>query len=425
MKYLFKTLNIFYTRVIGSIAFYPILISIGFTVLAVLILSAENLDVCITIKEKISYLLIKDIDTARTMLSTLIGGIFSLTVFSFSMVMVVLSQASSNFSPRLLPGLISNKKHQVILGAYIGTLLYSLIVLMNVKSFDAVENSVGLSILLGVFFGVSCTGLFVYFIHTISQEIQIQNIVNRIYGRTIAIINRKIEAQKETNSKVLKDRVFSNTFLIKSKKTGYYKSFSNDLLFNSFQDSHDINLEIVPHTNCYIHKGDTLFKSNKELSEEESNALLFSLVIESNMHTGKDYIANMIKLMEVAIRAMSPGINDPRTAVDVINKLGLLMQKAFKLNTCSYLDKDGITLKYHDINYNEIMRLVFQPLRQYSKADSVVMHKLLQTLNNLYLNNDIDTNSKNAITLELIALKEDAKKSIFNENDLKTVININ
>ena len=118
-----------YQDIIQSIAFYPMIISLGFLLLALGSLQFENLEIVSAIKKKIPYIFIEDYETARSILSTIIGGIISLTVFSFSMVMVVLNQASSNFSPRLLPSLISNKRHQIILGFYIGTLLYCIIIL--------------------------------------------------------------------------------------------------------------------------------------------------------------------------------------------------------------------------------------------------------------------------------------------------------
>ena len=129
-KSVLKLVKVLYSRVLLSIAFYPVLISFGFCLLAFVILELESLALAKKLKENIPYLFIEDYETARAILTTLIGGILSLTVFSFTMVMVVLSQASSNFSPRLLPSLVSNKRHQLILGVYIGTLLYCIIILI-------------------------------------------------------------------------------------------------------------------------------------------------------------------------------------------------------------------------------------------------------------------------------------------------------
>ncbi|MFP3759150.1 DUF2254 family protein, partial [Cupriavidus sp. SIMBA_020] len=75
-------------------------------------------------------------ENARTILSTLAGSIISLTVFSFSMVMVVLNSASASLSPRVVPGLITRKSHQMVLGFYLGSIIYSIIMLININKLD-------------------------------------------------------------------------------------------------------------------------------------------------------------------------------------------------------------------------------------------------------------------------------------------------
>ncbi len=85
------------------------------------------------ISENLQVLLVKGNDNARQVLSALIGGVISLTVFSFSMVMVLLNQATSNFTPRIIPGLLTDKKNQFVLGFYIGTIIYCIIIILNVK----------------------------------------------------------------------------------------------------------------------------------------------------------------------------------------------------------------------------------------------------------------------------------------------------
>jgi len=130
IKSILKYLKKIYGRVLRSIAFYPVLISVVFFLMALLLLQFETIELAKSLKEKVPYFFIKDKETSRAILTTLISGVLSLTVFSFTMVMVVLSQASTNFSPRLLPGLVSNKRHQIILGVYIGSLLYCILVLI-------------------------------------------------------------------------------------------------------------------------------------------------------------------------------------------------------------------------------------------------------------------------------------------------------
>jgi len=165
-----------YLSIISSIAFYPALLSIFFFLLSLVMLSLETSEITNFLIDRANFLVISDADTARSILGTLIGGILSLMVFSFSMVMILLNQASSNFSPRLLPGLISDKSNQLVLGIYLGTIIYNIIVLISIVSDSDKYTINGLSILIGIVLGVVCLVMFVYFIHSISIGIQINNI---------------------------------------------------------------------------------------------------------------------------------------------------------------------------------------------------------------------------------------------------------
>lgn len=96
-----------YREMINSIGFYPSLLSIAFLTFAVITMSVEYMPIIEKLKSFISVVLVDSAENARTVLSTLAGSIISLTVFSFSMVMVVLNSASASLSPRVVPGLIT------------------------------------------------------------------------------------------------------------------------------------------------------------------------------------------------------------------------------------------------------------------------------------------------------------------------------
>lgn len=134
MEVLKTQFKLFISKVTGNIAFLPSIIALGGVLFALLMIYAEERGVDQYLKEYAAWLIIEDADTARTLLSTFIGGIISLMVFSFSMVMLLLNQASSSYSPRILPGLISNRKHQYVLGFYLAVLVYCIIILLNINA---------------------------------------------------------------------------------------------------------------------------------------------------------------------------------------------------------------------------------------------------------------------------------------------------
>ena len=411
-----KFLKKLYRQILASIAFYPVLISFGFLIFGFIITSVESVEVVNELKEKIPYLIIRDPDVAQTILSTLIGGILSLTVFSFSMVMVVLNQASSNYSPRLLPGLISNKKHQVILGFYIGTLLYSVLILISLGASDISKNSVGLSTMIAAIFGIVCVSLFVYFIDTISKSIQIYNIVDKIFTYSSNLLEEKIETQEESSGESQWWRV------IRSNKTGYYKGFDNSLMSDYFEENKNV-LEILPYKDQHIWEGMPILRIQQKVPDDELKSLLLCFHFSPDKHENNSYTGGMIKLMEVAVKAMSPGINDPGTAIDAVTKIGPLLDKSFKIfpKTSEYLYDDKLKLVKNNVTPDELMRLIIQPIRQYAKQDSSVMYVLINTL--LYIKNDssVLTQGRIAIKRELELVRKDISESIFNEGDRQTI----
>lgn len=422
MKSILKYLNRTSLAIIHSIAFYPVLITFVFFLCALGMLSLENIEFVTSLKENIPYLFIQDYETARSILSTLIGGILSLTVFSFTMVMVVLSQASSNFSPRILPNLIANKRHQIILGIYIGTLTYCILILISLGAYGVDTNSLGLSTMAAALFGVICIGLFVYFIHSISTAIQIHTIVDRLFEDTWEYLEKEHESQ--VNSKVeLKLINTDNWTTVKNNKTGYFRGFYVSLMKNSLIAQNN-QIEILPYINEHMWEGQPILKIKNPLTQEEIDNLIFCIEISSNRHQGDQGMSGLIKLMEIAVKAMSPGINDPGTAIEVIVRLGQLLRKIlhFSPTISQYINDSETILIRHHIAAQELFRIVVQPIRLYAKKDSTVLYELISALKFIQQDPDVSKEDKKDVTLELEALAVDVQNYIENDTDKRRIL---
>lgn len=422
MKAILKIIKSTYRRVLQSIAFYPVLLSGMFIIIAFVALGIDVSQFVQSIKKKIPFLFILDFETARSILSTFIGGILSLTVFSFTMVMVVLSQASSNFSPRLLPGLISNKRHQIILGIYIGTLLYCTIVLISLGAYGLDSNVLGLSTMLAAIFSVACIGLFVYFIHSISNAIQIHNIIDGIYKNCISYLEDELE-NCNSEKTALQFIETDDWKVLRADKTGYFRGFDTDLMVNSLKEKEN-QIEIIPYLNQHIWRGYPAIRVRENVTDEERKNLIFCLHISSDRHEDDKGVGGMIKLMEIAVKAMSPGINDPGTAIGVITKLGELLSKflQFPKITSESLPEKKLVLIKNRILAEELMRLVVQPIRLYAKKDSAVIYELIEALRFVEKSPNLSKDNKLAVATEIKALRADIEKNIDNEIDKQRVL---
>jgi uncharacterized membrane protein len=399
-------------------------LSLIFLLLAIGSIQVDNLTVFADLKKRIPYLFIEDYETSRSILSTVIGGVISLTVFSFSMVMVVLNQASSNFSPRLLPNLISNKKHQIILGFYIGTLLYCIVVLTALGASGIDSDSLGLSTMVAALASLLCIGLFVYFINSISVAIQIHNIIDKIYDATDQYLDKELKNNK--NNKVVTNTLNSDAWMtIQIDRTGYYRGFDVSLMKDSIKENEN-HIILFPYINEHIWDGMPVLKIKEFVSKEELDNLLFCFDISTDRHESDKNVTGMIKLMEIAVKAMSPGVNDPGTAINAINKTGQLLNKFLEFpEKISKLEADNkMTITNYSISAKELMRILIQPIRLYSKHDNSVIYVLIKSLQFIKDNPNISKKNKTAINIELDALRVDIEKNIDNPFDKKSLMEL-
>ncbi len=423
MKTIKKVIKKIYWDILHSIAFYPVLISFVFCVLAIVSISSEKLDFIAQLKSRIPYLFIEDYETARTILATLFGGVLSLTVFSFTMVMVVLGQASSNFSPRLLPGLISNKRHQIILGFYIGTLTYVIITLISLGAYGMDSRSLGLSTMVAALFSVLCVGLFVYFIHSISRAIQIHNIITLIYNESDQCLDKIIRKQEDSNNNTFSENTLEWQ-IIPINRSGFYRGFDHSLLPKSLK-KHKNQIEITAYINKHIWEGDAIFRTGGSLTEDEKKSLLFSVMIASDRHEDDSAMGGLVKLMEVAVKALSPGINDPGTAIDSISKIAKLIRKMFRIPPVIITEvrKHDLVLIENQIPAKEVMRNIIQPIRHYSREDMSVQYELVAALKYIKNTPEITGPSREAVDLELNLISDNLKKDPTNI-DKQRVLNL-
>lgn len=422
LKIALKFVQKLYLKSLHSIAFFPVLISFLFFVLAVGALYVEDVQWVNTIKDKLPYFFVEDNETARTILSTLIGGILSLTVFSFTMVMVLLNQASANFSPRLLPGLISDKKHQVILGIYIGTLLYCILILLSLGAYGVASNSMGLSTTLAAIFGVFCVALFVYFIHSISETVQIQNIIKRIYVTTNKALT-KITEDGNSTTMGLKTVDTEDWNEILTNKSGYFQAFHPTLLADNLKNTLD-QIEIIPYPGQHIWRGSPILRSKTRLNDDEVDQLQFAVGMSPSRQVADNPVGGMVQLMEIAVKALSPGINDPGTAIEAISSLGPLLCKSLNLPelTSTLLKNGKFIVVGHNISAMELMRTVVQPIRSYARKDIAVLYELAMALK--FVKSQAPKSSTDAVAAELQALKEDLEISIANKGDKKRILDL-
>lgn len=383
------------------------------------IMYLENLGISAYLLENFPILVVDNGDTALTILSALITGLISMMVFSFSMVMLLLNQASSNYSPRLLPGLLSDKTHQIILGIYLGTILYCIFILFSIQPTGDQYQIPGFSVLIGIFFTVVCIYAFIYFIHKISQSIQISKILDHVYISATKNLNSIIEEQLDRDPDFPSTASWHKYYLPNS---GYLQHIHVENLVAICQNKNTM-LHILPVRGIFVLKGIPLFKSREKLDEETVENILSSFTFSREELVGDNYVLAFKQITEIIVKAMSPGINDPGTALNGVDYLTELFALRMKKHDDNIVSRDRIPyIKINTVDFQELIYNVMASIRAYCKHDILLIQKLMLMFQYLKINAGDNDDLLKVINREVETLLEDAEKSLTSRRDYEKAL---
>ncbi len=380
-----KWLKVVYNRIITSIAFLPAIMALSFLGLSILMINIDFSSYGKNLKSSLPWLSLKDASTARSICSSIAGGIISLSVFSFSMVMILLSQAASQMSNRILGKLISNRFQQIVLGFYIGTIVYALFLLSTIRDIDSGVNVPAISTYLLIALTVVDIFLFIYFLHYVTQSVKFETIINRIY-----IDTKKALKKYCTETAIMGDLPeMNNGIKINAPESGIYQGFQRDGLIDLCKREDAVVYFHYP-VGTYVMKDTPLVNviCKNDLSDQFEEQLNLLTLIGRGQEIETTYYYGLRQLVEIAIKALSPGINDPGTAAISLQAIGGLI--AYRMDhspAIYYADKEEtVRIVAREKTFDDIFEEYVLPIWDYGKEDRLVqkeMHHVLSLLNKI------------------------------------------
>lgn len=366
-------------KLLQSIALVPSVLALSFLILATLLLIIEvdykTLPIfkAVVIEEK------KDI---QFILSFIIGGIFTLTIFSYTMVMNVLNRNINNYSPRLIPLLLSEKHHQIILGFTSGTIIYAMVLSINISSpYANYFPSIGAG--LGVVFSIICVFMFIYFIHSVSQSIHINYILKQVAKRSKQ--NNIDQDKTHSRSKeYLETEGLEYTY--KSSEEGYLHQPNYSKLLG-ICNKNVIKLHILKCPGQFVYTDDIIFSYSQLPDNFDLEKIAKCFAIDENVPLDVPTI-EFKHLVEVAVKASSPAINDPGTSETAIRYLVQLfnIRKDYQ-----YLNFNRLKLtedvSRSNISNQALYKICFDEMEHYMKNDPYLSELLEAAKRKISINN--------------------------------------
>ena len=374
-----KWSRIYYNKMVESIAFYPALIAVGFLFLSWIMLVLDFSPFGKELKSSLSWLSLKDAGTARTIISTVAGAIISLTVFSFSMVMIVLNQAASQMSNRVLNSMIENRFQQVILGIYIGTIVYALFLLSTIRDISSGIYVPALSIYLLILLTVIDIFLFIYFLDYVTQTVKYETVIDRVKKQTFHTMEKDFEPIK--NQFCPWEHLPSRE--IKAQISGYYQGFNEKRLLDYCVEN-DLYVSFNFRQGTFVLEDTCCIRVYKkdEITDDQLKAISDSADFFSGQPIDRSADYGFNQLAEIALKALSPGINDPATAVLSLHAIFALLQfkMTHELPAFLYDDEKAPRIYRPTSNFTQNFEKCVVPIWNYGKEDQYIQTELFSMI---------------------------------------------
>ncbi|MFC4387973.1 DUF2254 domain-containing protein [Gracilibacillus marinus] len=303
-------------------------------------------------------------DLAKDTLGVIAGALLTMTTITFSTTMVVLTTYSSQFSPRTLQNFLTDKKTLHVLGVFIAGFYYSVVSLVLVRLNTDAE--VLLSATVGVLISLLCLGFFAFFIQHAGTFMQVSNLIRNLVNEG----NDRVEKLESFYKKecVVTSPSTVDTYSYKHElffpSHGYVQIIDTDLLFQQAKKI-DARIAIQVEIGVYVTPKDCALLVHTNEEEIDETALLHAITIGNERNEKEDSMFTIQKLEEIALRAISPAVNDPHTAIDCLEQIGRVLGLLIKHDSeyAAYHEdgKQRVVLKQRSIqdmlytSYNKIV----------------------------------------------------------------------
>lgn len=326
-------------------------------------------------------------DGARALLSTVAGSMVTVAGLGFSIVIVALALASTQFGPRLLTLFMRDLISQAMLGIFAGTFTYCILVLRTVSSEPDAPFVPQISITIGIGLTLVSVGALVYFFHHVATAIQAPKVVARV-ARDLdhAIEHLYPGSIGRDGPDPPPDEVPDRTVdaLVEAERSGYVQVVDGAALMEVVT-SVDLCVRLLARPGLFVVRGNPLLAVRPAARVDAGVAAsLRSALIIGDVRTSEDDIEFTARqLVEVALRALSPAINDPFTAIAAIDWLGAALARlaAADFPTRHRYDETGRLRVVADVStFAGVTHTIFSRIRHYGGDSPVVLNRLLEAV---------------------------------------------
>ncbi|MGZ6660412.1 MAG: DUF2254 domain-containing protein [Solirubrobacteraceae bacterium] len=331
-------------------------------------------------------------DAARQILTTLAAAVITVVGIVFSITIVTLTLASTQFGPRMLRNFIRDRGTQFTLGTFVATFVYATLVLISIGPGSRGKNFVPhLSITTAVGLVTLSMAVLIYFIHHIAVSIQLPHVIASIAKD----LSRAIDAEASDDRVSLESgpsvpellrRMTDAGGAVPAPASGYLQFIQHETLIAPAAEK-DAVIRLLHRPGHFVVRGHPLATVwPPGAADAVSRALRVAHITGSNRTLAQDLAFAVDQLVEIAIRALSPAVNDTFTALTCIDWLGESLCKVTTLWLPLRVHRDShgyVRVITAHVSYARLIERAFEKIRQAGRAMPAVFIRQLEALSKI------------------------------------------
>ncbi|MDQ2755116.1 MAG: DUF2254 domain-containing protein [Actinomycetota bacterium] len=340
-----------------------------------------------------------DADAARTVLSAVASSLITVTSLTFSLTVVTLQLASSQFSPRLLRTFTGDLFVQGTLGVFLATFTYSLVVLRRVRTANSAyaEFVPRLSVSFSFVLGVASVVMLVLFLAHLTGQIRPETMLREVHSDAQSVMDgiRRRQGSDEAPRRVPVDQlpaVPPGAHRLLAPQSGFITSIDTRALLRRCTEVDLVCMVERPIGRSVVEATPIGWVWASAAPAPSDLDELAADLVSKSVQTGHERTAvddlgyGLRQLTDVAAKALSPGINDPTTAVHTLGHISALLcdLSGLDLDPVVASDDDGtLRVVLHQESFSRLVDGALTQLRRYGAGDPQVMSRLAQLLDEL------------------------------------------
>ena len=325
---------------------------------------------------------------AYSILSAIASSMVTVAGVTFSITVVALSLAANQYSPRTLRNYMRDRWSQLTLGVFAGSFAYALVVLRMIRGEpDSFVPSI--AVLGGILLAIVSVGLFIYFVHHIAVSLTASHFVSTIADETRATLDKLYRGKDARAGRGDEDVAAGEGEWhdVPALETGYLQTLDRDALLR-FAARHDLVLAVACEVGTFIVRSEPILRCRGARPPGDPGIAelnrMFVLMGFRTIHQDPEY--GVRQIVDVALKALSPGINDTATAMTCVDYLGAVL-----LPFCDcqdpgnrhYLD-GALRVITCEITFSGLLEQAIDPIVSNSPGNAEILERILSVLDRIH-----------------------------------------